>query len=575
MNKLLQLFLTTLFCTLIFSGCNGGGSSSSQVIVPVQMPSSGSSFGSVSITKDILQFGDTTNVTANFTKKDGTPASGISVNFSTNLGTILPATGIALTDANGTAIVQLIAGSNAAQGKVTAVTTVDNKPVSTSASFSINLPPLKLGILSLDLSSISYGGSTTVRVQVNDANMVPYTSQPVDVTFTSVQAALGKASISTTARTDSTGFATATYTSLTNTGIDTITALIAGDSKTANVTVSPLDTGAISYVSASPTTIVLKGMAAPGLSETSNVVFKVLDTVGLPKVSQLVDFTLTTSAGGLAVLPISASSDKDGIVSTTVQAGIASTPFRVIATVRGAAIASQSAQMVVSTGVPANISTSFKTLASESFNSDGIIVPVTARLSDNMQNPVQDHTVVYFTTDDGAIGSSCFTANGFCSVDWTSQAPRTHNGTISITASAVGANGNLVSQTSSIVSASNRPKDSTFLLTGTINPASAAVVGPPAVPVTAQSSVLDLTVEDANGHLMPSGTIIAVSSSTAGLTFLPVSFVVPDTTVTGAGTTMFKVGVTNGNITGGSGSIIVTVTTPKTVATTKTFNFAW
>lgn len=574
MIKLIQLSISILLCALLFSGCSGG-SASPQTITPVQMPSSSSTYGSLLITKNILQFGDSTNVTASFKKTDGTPASGISVNFSTTIGTILPASGIALTDGNGIAVVQLIAGTNAGQGQITAVATVDSRQVSTNASFSINLPPLKLGTIQLDNSTISYGATTTLRVQVYDINMIPYTSQPVEVTFTSAQAALGSASITKTARTDASGIATATYTSLTNSGIDTITALIAGDSKTANITVTSLDTGSISFVSATPITIVLKGMAAPGLSETSKVVFKVLDTNGLPKVSQPVDFTLYPSTAGLIVLPSSASSDQYGVVSTTVQAGTTSTSFRVIATVRGTTIVSESAQMVVSTGVPANISTSFATLASESLNYDGIIVPVTARLSDSMQNPVQDGTAVYFTTDCGSVGASCFTANGSCSVNWTSQTPRTLNGIVSITSSAVGANGSAVSQTSTIVSASSRPKDSSFTLTGTVNPASAAIVGPPAVPSMPQSSVLDLTVQDANGNSMPSGTTIAVSSSATGLTFLPASFAVPDTTTTGAGITTFKVGVTNSNTTGGSGSIIVTVTTPKLVTTTKTFNFSW
>jgi hypothetical protein len=561
-------------------GSNGGGSSGAPLGT---VPSTTQASATVMVTKPVLQLSESTLVSAVFISSTGKPAAGITVEFSATLGTINPANGISTTDANGVATAQLVAGSNAGQGQITAVATVENKQVSSSTTYSVNLPPLTLSVPKLDLSPISYGGSTTVSVQVKDVNGNPYISQPVDVKFTSAQAALGKASITPTARAVN-GTASATYIALTNTGIDTITVSIAGDSKTVDVTVLPLNAGSISFVSASPTTIVLKGGAAPGLSETSDVVFKVLDTVGLPKASQPVDFTLTTSAGGLAVLPTSASSDANGFVSTTVQAGTVSTSFRVIATVRNTAIASQSAQMVVSTGVPKNISTSFGTLASESFDYDGIIVPVTARLSDSMQNPVQDNTAVYFTTDAGAIGPSCFTVNGACSVNWTSQAPRSSNGIITIISSAVGANG-FVSQTKTIVSASSRPKDSSFELWNTahapqdkiITPATPAVVGPPAVPLIPQSSVLDLTVEDTNGNTMPSGTTISVSSSTAGLTFQPTSFSVPDTVTTGlvSGITTFKVGVSNANITGGSGSITVTVTTPKQVTTPKTFNFTW
>lgn len=575
MKRYVGIISSILFCFYLSACGGGGGTGGGSSAAPLgTLQATPQASATVNVSKPILQLGDSTLVSAAFISATGKPIAGITVVFSATLGTFNPANGISTTDANGVATAQLIAGTNVGQGQVTAVATVDNKYVSSTTTFSINLPPLTLSVLTLDLATISYGGSTTVSVQVNDDNGNLYISQPVDVTFTSVQAALGKASISTTSRAVN-GVASATYTSLTNTGIDTITASIAGDSKAVDVMVLPLNAGSISFVSATPTTIVLKGGAAPGLSETASVIFKVLDTVGLPKASQPVDFTLTTNTDGLAVLPISASSDANGLVSTTVQAGTASTSFRIIATVRGTAIASQSAQMVVSTGVPANISTSFATLASESWDYDGIIVPVIARLSDSMQNPVQNNTAVYFTTDGGVVDPSCFTVNGACSVNWTSMAPRVHNGTISIIASAVGADGSAVTQTSTIISASSMPLDGSFTLTGTIMSATPAVVGPPAVPVIPQSSLLNLTVVDKNSHSMPSGTSIAVSSSTAGLTFQPVSFSVPDTTSTGAGITTFKVGLTNGNTAGGSGAITVTVTTPKNVITTKTFNFSW
>lgn len=573
--KSATLSIYVLIFTLMFQlfGCSGGGGGGIDLNTGGGTVTPSATASSITVAKPVLQFGDATLVTASITAATGKPAAGIAVVFSTTLGTLTPANGIAITDANGVATVQLIAGANAGQGQITASATIDNKQLSSTTSFSVNLPPLTLGPLNLDLSTISYGGSTTVSVQVKDSNGNTYTTQPVDVAFISTQAALGNASISPIVRTVN-GVASATYSSLTNTGIDTITAAIAGDTKTANITILPLNAGSISFVSAAPTTIVQKGMAAPGYSETSLVTFKVLDTMGLPKANQPVDFTLTSSAGGLTVLPVSSSSDINGLVTTTVQAGTVSTPFRVVATVTGTAIKSQSAQMVVSTGVPKNISVSFGTLASESWNYDGVVVPVTARLSDDKQNPVQDNTAVYFTTDDGAVEPSCFTANGACTVNWTSQDPRTKAGKVTITASAVGENGSSVKISESIISASSRPKNDAFTLTGTIKAASGGT-GTPAAPIVPQSSVLALTVKDANGNLMPSGTTISVSTSGSGITFLPTSFTVPDTIETGAGVTEFSVGVTNGNITGSSASITVTVTTPRNVTTTKTFSFSW
>lgn len=569
----LSIYLLIFTLMLQLAGCSGGGGGGIDLNTGGGTVTPSATASSIAVAKSVLQFGDSTLVSATITNATGKPAAGIGVAFSTTLGTLTPANGVAVTDANGVATVQLIAGANAGQGQITASANIDNKQLSSTTSFSVNLPPLTLGSVTLDLTTISYGGSTTVSVQVKDVNGNTYTAQPVDVVFVSTQTALGKAAISPIVRTVN-GIASATYTALTFTGVDTITAAIAGDTKTANITILPLNAGSISFVSASPTTIVQKGMAAPGYSETSLVTFKVLDTMGLPKANQPVDFTLTSSAGGLACLPVSSSSDTNGLVTTTVQAGTVSTPFRVVATVTGTTIASQSAQMVVSTGVPKNISVSFGTLASESWNYDGVVVPVTARLSDDMQNPVQDNTSVYFTTDDGAVGPSCFTVNGACTVNWTSQDPRTKAGTVTIKASAVGEAGSSVEVSKSIISASSRPDNATFTLTGTITAATGGT-GTPATPIVPQSSVLALTVKDTNGNLMPSGTTITVSTSSSGITFLPTSFTVPDTTSTGPGITSFNVGVTNGNKTGSSASITVTVTTPRKVTTTKTFSFTW
>jgi hypothetical protein len=388
--------------------------------------SSSGTASSLTITKTVLQLGETTTVSTKYTSADGTPAAGIKVNFSTTLGTLAPADGIATTDANGTATVQLTAGQNAGQGQVTATATVDNTQVSKSGLFSINLPPLTLSPITLGLSSLSFGGSTSVSVTVKDANGAAFT-QAVDVVFTSAQAVLGKATINSPVRTVN-GVATTTYQASTATGTDTITASISGSNVTATLTINPLSASAITFVSATPVNIGLKGMGGVGILETSKVTFRVLDVAGQPKANQQVDFVLNTTVGGLALTAISGSSGADGTVSTTVQAGTIATPVRVTATLRGITptIATQSDQLVVSTGVPAQdgFSIAIETLNPECFNIDGIIDRVTARLSDHFHNPVPDGTAVSFTTSGGSIQPSCTTIGGACSVNWTSQDPR-------------------------------------------------------------------------------------------------------------------------------------------------------
>jgi hypothetical protein len=310
---------------------------------------------------------------------------------------------------------------------VIASATVDGKLISNSAQFSVNLPPLTLSPITLGLSNLSYGGSTSVAVTVKDASGNPFTTQDVDVVFTSTQAATGKATINTPVRTIN-GVATTTYQASTATGVDTITASIAGSIVNANVTISPLSANSIQFVSASPSNIGLKGMGGAGIQETSLVTFKVLDTSGQPKANQQVDFTLNTTIGGLLLLSPSGSTAANGTVSVIVQAGTIATSVRVTATITGSspAISTQSDQLVVSTGVPAQdgFSISIQNFNPEAFNVDGIQDKVTARLSDHFHNPVPDGTAVYFTTSGGSIQPSCTTIGGVCTVTWTSQTPR-------------------------------------------------------------------------------------------------------------------------------------------------------
>lgn len=426
--KYLSFFSKILCLVLMLSAISacGGGGGSSQDTTPVQLnPGAGTS--SVAVAKSSLQFSETTTVSATFKQANGNPVSGISVNFSTTLGTLTPPNGIAITDANGIATVQLTAGSTSGQGQVTASATVDNNQVTKSGLFSVSLPALTLSPVTLGLTTLSYGGSTSVSVTVNDTNGNPYTSQSIDVVFTSTQSVLGKASINTPVKTVN-GVATTTYQASTATGTDTITASIAGSTVTSTLTVNPLAAGSLSYISAAPASIALKGMGGIGYQETSTVTFRVLDTSGQPKANQQVDFALNTNVGGLALLQSSASTASDGTVSTIVQSGTVSTPVRVTATVRGSnpVISTQSDQLVISTGIPAQdgFSISVSDMNPESLNIDGVAVAVTARLSDHFHNPVPDGTAVYFTTSGGSITPSCTTVKGTCSVNWTSQNPR-------------------------------------------------------------------------------------------------------------------------------------------------------
>ena len=286
------------------------------------------------------------------------------------------------------------------------------------------------GTLTIGVSPLSAGGSTSVTANLVDQNGSLYTTS-TDVSFSSQCAGLGTASL-TSPVTTTTGTAISTYVTKGCSGNDTITATatVNGSTITATATISVLapTLGSIQFVSATPTLMGLKGTGAAGLAASSTVVFQVFDTTGGTAANQDVDFTLNTSVGGLTLTPSTGKTDANGKVQTVVQAGTVPTPVRVTATVTGTspAISTQSDQLAITTGIPDenSFSLSAATLSPEAWAADGETVDITARLADRFNNPVPDGTAVTFTTEGGSIQGSCTTTDGACTVTWTSQNPR-------------------------------------------------------------------------------------------------------------------------------------------------------
>jgi len=296
------------------------------------------------------------------------------------------------------------------------------------------------GVISLSSKSLSAGGTASLSVTVVSTGGTLYTAAPVTVTFNSPCISSGLATVaavppSTAGTTSDTvisdsGNVTATYTAKGCSPSDVITATAVVDnqtlSATGTITVAAATIGSIQFISATPTTIGLKGT---GLNETSTVVFKVTDTTGGPRPNVPVSFNLSTTVGGITLAPITATSGSDGTVQTVVSSGTAHTTVTVTATITSPSISTQSAVLAVTTGLPASKSFSIATTGCpnvEAFNIDGITVPVVVRLSDRYQNPAPDGTAVAFTTDGGQIGGNCVTAGGTgsCSVNWVSSNPR-------------------------------------------------------------------------------------------------------------------------------------------------------
>jgi len=313
--------------------------------------------------------------------------------------------------------------------------------------------------LTIGLSPLSAGGSTSVTANVVDCANNPYTP-PVLVSFSSTCTGLGTAQIDSPIITNN-GTAITTYVAKGCQGNDTVIATAVIDSPTPDVNdlnliaagtvnVLPAAAGSIEFVSATPELISLKGTGGVGLTENSTVVFKVSDVSGGPVSNQAVTFSLSTTVGGLSLSTSTGTTNANGRVQTVVQAGTIPTAVRVTATVTGSSpvIASQSDQLVVSTGLPDANSFSL-TLENHSpevweeyigcdpeIKESDLFAYV--YLADQFNNPVPDGTAVTFTAEGGQIEDACNAQNGVCRVRWCSTYPRPADGRVTIMATALG-----------------------------------------------------------------------------------------------------------------------------------------
>lgn len=398
----------------------------------------------------------------------------LSVTSSDKGAVFVPGAASALTDANGVATISVGAGSQSGAFMLTATASVNGTALTSTLNYSAVFPTLMLGPLSVAPATLSAGGTAGLAVTVlNGASAYA----PVQsVTFSSPCSIAGKATIGSPVNTVN-GVASTSYIDKGCGAADIITASTVYNattlSQTGTVTVQAASAGQIGFVSALPQNIALKGSGGAGRQESSVVTFKVLDRNGNAVSGHIVDFSLDTTAGGLSINPVQATSAADGTASTTVASGTVNTPVRVTARLRGTSLATQSDQLVVSTGVAEQ--NSF-TLSSSMFNTEGVnfagcTAPVgaliTARLGDHFHNPVPDGTAVSFTAEGGTIDASCLTGlenttltdgtvitqkgvPGACSVRFCAGNPRPSDGRVTILAYALGeesfvdANGNNV-----------------------------------------------------------------------------------------------------------------------------------
>lgn len=386
----------------------------------------------------------------------------LTVTSSDKTATFTPDSASALSDANGVATIVLKAGSQSGAFLLTASATVSGTAITSTLNYSAVFPTLTLGALSVAPATLSAGGTAGLSVAVMNGTALYAPVQ--SVVFSSPCSIAGKATISSPVNTVN-GVASTSYIDKGCGAADVITASFLFNNTTisqaSTLTVQTASAGQISFVSALPQNIALKGTGGAGRQESSIVSFKVLDRNGNPVSGQLVDFALNTTAGGLTLNPAQSTSGADGTVSTTVASGTVNTPVRVTARLQGASLSTQSDQLVVSTGVAEQASF---TLSSSMFNTEGanfagcaapVGATITARLGDHFHNPVPDGTAVSFTAEGGTVDASCLTGldsttltdgtvitqkgtPGSCSVRFCAGNPRPVDGRVTILAYALG-----------------------------------------------------------------------------------------------------------------------------------------
>ena len=432
----------------------------------------------------------------------GEPASGVLVSAEAQFVQILPANGQARTDSDGIARFEIEAGPTLGADTITLTAEAPRGPVSVDTVVEVQAAALRIGsfsdgafqsgVIASSVTNLAFRGSTLLQVAIVDENGEPV-STVEQVRFRSSCSQIGAAAFRDPAADDASevrtltvetveGLANAEYLAQSCEDSDTITARVINVDASASVevTIAPRSADFIGYIGSTPsegpektdrTFITLRGTGGPSRTEVATVTFEVLEEAvtlsegdpgpgdpeylnnparrplsGIP-----VEFELTNSLGGISLLSTSAVSNANGLVNVELRSGNVATSTRVVAsfearssngTSRPQSVSSN--QIVIGTGLPDQNSIS---LSTELFNVpraadiDGVEVAITVRMADKFNNPVADGTSATFTTEYGAIDSSCLTGQsngaryqslrdtetplrGTCTVLWISQAPR-------------------------------------------------------------------------------------------------------------------------------------------------------
>ncbi|GEK08645.1 Ig-like domain-containing protein [Pseudoalteromonas peptidolytica] len=264
------------------------------------------------------------------------------ISAETTLGTILPATGTALTDNFGIAILKFQPGNQGGAGTIT-VNSPDYIDVTQAINFNVGVAQLNVsidnGLVDGDgvQQQLSAGGSTVITVTLKDQNGALINSA-FEVAFSSPcsSATPALAELDESVNT-SNGIARSTYRAKGCQGEDRISVTIQNGSSPINKeTTIEIDSALAQAVQFLPeeegfNQFIALPPGEGGLPTQSVVSFKLVDEDNLAIPRARVDFRLSDEQGLASLTQITGNTNANGIVRTTVKSGIVPGPLVVSA----------------------------------------------------------------------------------------------------------------------------------------------------------------------------------------------------------------------------------------------------
>ena len=420
---------------------SGGGTTGASTLSLAVVDSSDALVSSIS-------FGGGQRIRATYKTSSGAAVTGKLVTFSAtiNSSAVVLSPLYKTTNSSGVAYIDVSPSTASTFGAARVSATADS--ITSTVDFDISGSTVTLGDIVFGSVQLAASGNTSVQIKAtangNAASGIPiaFTADCGSVT-PNIPTTDGTGTATATfsaLKADGNSCSGTTY----------VTATATGASKKSSVTVSAPTATAINFVSADPLQMYVTGSGATSQSilkfkvltasgapfSGANVTISLVENPGGVGLG---------TAGSTASIPLT--SDSTGIVAFTAFAGAKPGPVKILAALTSdAKVYAYSNNLTVQSGPPSQdrFSLAATTFNIEGRDWDGTTSGLTVRLADRQGNPVAAGTVVNFTTGAGAqVGSSCtveLDVNGIagCKTTVSSQDPRSANGRVSVLAFAEG-----------------------------------------------------------------------------------------------------------------------------------------